>query len=438
MDRREFIMAASALGALPLGATGDKKNHSTATSSALNVYEPLVAAASENSATVSWATDSLATGFVEVGEKPDLSDAKIFKSGSLPIAGLDKLSLMASLTGLKGSTKYFLRTVTQEIISQNNPHAARIKTGRRIVGPVRSFTTPGANAESRFAVINDTHMSWDSFEFTTKTLRALRPPTIIWNGDALNCTEEKSAAVSAFLKPQISAADFADGATFQFVPGNHEYNGAFARHLDEVMPSHTSSEKAPKFADLKWNFAVRQGDIALIGMDTGEGLHDDDKRLCGLGMFSEYRKLQAEWLEDALNRPEIASAPHAVVFCHIPLFNSGPNPNGCEKPLTRGCASWIRECQELWGPILDKHKVRLVVCGHEHLHRWDENIPGYNWSQVLGGGPELGYGAGFVPDARYCPTVIAAEVIDGKLKVTVHDAWRKKILSERTFAARNI
>ena len=46
-------MAASALGALPLGAAGDKKNPTTAASSALNVYEPLVAAASENSATVS-------------------------------------------------------------------------------------------------------------------------------------------------------------------------------------------------------------------------------------------------------------------------------------------------------------------------------------------------------------------------------------------------
>ena len=439
MNRREFLMAAGALGSLTLKAGSGTRNEKAPPASPATPPEPLVAAASGNSAAISWATDNtLATGFVEISENPDLSGAKVFKAGSLPIAGLDTLSLMARVDGLKPSRKYFLRTVTQEIVSQNNPHAARIKTGRRIVGPVRSFTTPGKDAESRFAVINDTHMSWDSYEFVTQTLRSLRPPTVIWNGDALNCTEEKSTAVSAFLRPQVSAADFADGATFQFLPGNHEYNGAYARHLDEVIPCRDPSEFPQKFSALKWNFALRQGDIALIGMDTGEGLHDDDIRLCGLGMFSEYRQLQAQWLEEALGRPEIASAPHAVMFCHIPLFNSGPNPNGCEKPLRRGCASWIRECADAWGPILDRHQVRLVVCGHEHLHRWDENIPGFKWSQVLGGGPELGYGAGFVPDARYCPTVIAAEVRDGKLQVQVHDAWRKKILSERSFAARNI
>ena len=90
----------------------------------------------------------------------------------------------------------------------------------------------------------------------------------------------------------------------------------------------------------------------------------------------------------------------------------------------------------MWGPVLDRRGVQLVVCGHEHLHRWDDKVPGFRWSQVLGGGPEMGYGAGYVPDDRHCPTVIEGVVAEGRLAVTVHDAWRGAVLSSRTFAPR--
>ena len=254
----------------------------------------------------------------------------------------------------------------------------------------------------------------------------------------------------------------------RFLPGNHEAYGVYARHLDEVMPCRPVEERGIENFDLKWNFAVRQGDIALIGLDTGNSFHDADKRFCGLEQNSAYRRRQTVWLEKALSRPEIAAAPFAVIICHIPLYNSGPNPNGCEKPLDRGgiaaapfaviichiplynsgpnpngCekpldrggSSWVRECNEQWGPILDRYGVQLVICGHEHLHRWDENT-GYNWKQVLGGGPELGYGAGFVPDKNYYPTIIEGVVENGKLVVRVHDAWRDRVVDVREFARR--
>ena len=398
--------------------------------------EPLLAAPSERAVAVSWAVPTLATGGVEIGEKPDLSDARYVKSGEMPLADLDDKSLMARLDGLRPATRYYYRTVTQEVVSARNPHAARIKAGRRIEGKVHSFTTPGADAASRFAVINDTHANWKAFACVTAHLRASRPPVVVWNGDALNCTEEKATAVKTFLSPDVPAADYAAEAPLLFLPGNHDFEGQYARHIDEVIPCRPADEHEGRFAALKWNFAVRQGEIALVGLDTGEGIHDDDLRLCGLGSFSAYRRLQTAWLEAALARPEIASAPFVVAFCHIPLYNSGPNPNGCEKPLPKGCASWLRECNEAWGPVLDRHRVQLVVCGHEHLHRWDDRVPGHNWAQVLGGGPEMGYGAGFVKDDRYCPTVIEGAVADGRLVVTAHDVWRNKVLSTRTFERR--
>ena len=433
MNRRNFILCGVAAGA---GGAGLCSSAAAAAEGGAVAGEPLLAAPSEGSVAVSWPVGTLATGGVEIGEKPDLSDARFVKSGEMPLADLDDQSLMARISGLRSATRYFYRTVTQEVLSERNPYASRIKPGRRAVGVTYSFTTPGAGAESRFAVINDTHMKWQAFKCVTAKLRALAPPVVVWNGDALNCTEEKSTAVRAFLSPEVPEQGYAAKTPVLFLPGNHDFEGQYARHVDEVVPCRPSAEHEGRFAGLKWNFAVRQGDIALVGMDTGEGVHDDDARLCGLGSFSDYRRLQAEWLEAALARPEIASAPFAVVFCHIPLFNSGPNPNGCERPLARGCASWVRECNEMWGPVLDRRGVQLVVCGHEHLHRWDDKVPGFRWSQVLGGGPEMGYGAGHVPDDRYCPTVIEGAVAEGRLAVTVHDAWRGAVLSSRTFAPR--
>ena len=404
--------------------------------SAASPGEPVLVAPSGTSVAVSWAVPALATGGVEISEKPDFSDVRYVKSGEMPLADLDDKSLMARVGGLKPATRYFYRTVTQEVVSARNPHAARIKAGRRIVGKTHSFSTPGNGAESRFAVINDTHANWKAFKCVTEHLRASRPPVVVWNGDALNCTEDKVTAVKTFLSPDVPARDYASDSPLLFLPGNHDFEGQYARHIDEVVACRPAAEHEGRFAALKWNFAVRQGDIALVGLDTGEGIHDEDARLCGLGSFSAYRALQAEWLEEALARSEIASAPFAVAFCHIPLYNSGPNPNGCEKPLPRGCASWIRECNESWGPVLDRRGVQLVVCGHEHLHRWDDAVPGHRWAQVLGGGPEMGYGAGFVADDRYCPTVIEGSVVDGRLVVTVHDVWRNKVLSNRVFERR--
>jgi len=293
-----------------------------------------------------------------------------------------------------------------------------------------------ARAESRFCVMNDTHAAWDSFAYTSAKLKALRPPVVVWNGDALNCTEEKRTAVGVFLDPDVPTKDYAAETPILWVNGNHDLQGQYAGRLDEVVLTREGSERGERFADLRRNFAIRQGDIALIGLDTGEGIHDADERLCGLGDYSPYRALQAEWLEAALSRPDIASAPFAVAFCHIPLWNTGENPFGCWEPRTKGCSSWIRECYEKWGPVLDAHGVQLVVCGHEHCHRWDEAIPRFRWKQVLGGGPELGIPKWGERGNRYFPTLIEGKAEDGRLVVRTHDAWHDTVVDTRTFAPR--
>ena len=442
MNRREFLKCASTLGAAAATANAASAKTWRDFEVADGKYwfhdlsgEPLLAAVSETSVAVSWAVGRLATGGVEIADNPEMRNARYVKCGEMPLAELSSVSLQVRVDGLRPATRYWYRTITDEVKSIRHPLYAGISRGERKAGTVYSFTTSGAAGASRFGVLNDTHAQWDSFAFTAKRFREMKFPVGVWAGDALNCTEDRCTAVEAFLCPNVPTKDYASETPLLFLPGNHEFGGEYARHIDEVMPCRPLAERGLKYAALKWNFAVRQGDIALVGLDTGDGLHDDDARLCGLGSFSPYRRLQAEWLDEALRRPEIASAPFAVAFCHIPLYNSGPNPNGCEKPLERGCASWVRECNELWGPVLDRHGVQLVVCGHEHDHRWNEDT-GYRWKQVLGGGPELGYGAGFKPKESACPTIIEGVVESGKLVVRVHDAWRGGVVSSRTFGRR--
>ena len=438
MKRRDFLKSAGLVGAMVAAkAVSAKPGRIEVADGKYQLpelaAEPVLAAVSETSVAVSWAVGRLATGGVEIADNPGMRNSRYVKSGELPLAELSADSLQVRVTGLKAATRYWYRTVTEEVKSRRHPLYASISLGERKLGAVHSFVTSGAAGESRFGVLNDTHAQWDSFEFVAKRFREMKFPVGVWAGDALNCTEDRKTAVEAFLYPNVSTKDYAAETPMLFLPGNHECGGEYARHIDEVIPCRPLEERGFRHAALKWNFAVRQGDIALVGLDTGDGLHDGDVRLCGLGSFSQYRRLQTDWLEETLKRPDIASAPFAVVFCHIPLYNSGPNPNGCEKPLERGCASWIRECNEQWGPILDRHGVRLVVCGHEHEHRWDDRT-GYRWKQVLGGGPELGYGAGCVPSDKHFPTIIEGQVEDGKLVVRTHDVWHNRIVDSRTFS----
>ena len=441
MKRRNFFRTAVAFAAAaPISVKGDlgpaAGRQESGMLQAFIAGDPVLESPAENSIGVAWAVNRLSTGSVEIADNPEMKGACTVKTGELPLASLDDQALVARVTGLKPATRYWYRTVTQEVLSDHNPGYAKIRKGKKLEGGIHSFVTPGIKAESRFCVMNDTHAAWKSFAFTSAKLKTLAPPVVVWNGDALNCTEEKKVAVRTFLSPLVPTKDYASEIPILWVNGNHDFEGLYASHLDEVMIRRDLRERKPEYLELTRNFAVRQGDIALVGLDTGEGIHDDDERLCGLGSFSRYRVLQTQWLEEVLSRYDIAFAPFVVAFCHIPLWNTGENPFGCEEPREKGCASWIRECYEQWGPVLDRHGVQLVVCGHEHYHRWDDDIPRFRWKQVLGGGPELGIHQWGEKGKRYYPTLIEGFAEDGAMTIRVHDTWRNRVVSERLFPPR--
>ena len=132
-------------------------------------------------------------------------------------------------------------------------------------------------------------------------------------------------------------------------------------------------------------------------------------------------------------RPEIASAKFKVVFCHIPLFAdpaSEDYPHDGVKIDPNDFAYWSRECGELWGPILSKAGVKLVVCGHTHQFRFYPSTADRPWAQIVGGGPELGVVRG-KPDTGRFPTVIEGFAENGKLRLVVHDVFSNRVVLDK-------
>ena len=216
-NRRDFLRMATVLAAAkPLALAADETGESFA-------GEPVLETPAETSVGIAWAVSRLSTGQVEIADNPELKDARIVKSGELPIACLDDQAITVRVTGLLPNTRYWYRTITQEVVSAHNPGCAVHRAGARSVGRIRSFVTPGAGAVSRFAVMNDTHAAWKSFAFTSAALKRGKFPVAIWNGDALNCTDEKRVAVGAILAPKVPARDYASETPLLWTNGNHDY-----------------------------------------------------------------------------------------------------------------------------------------------------------------------------------------------------------------------
>lgn len=377
---------------------------------------------------VSWAVSGLSKGEVEYADNPEFANSRTVKSGGFGLVPIDVAALQVRLTGLKPATRYWYRTVTTPFTDYSNIYHAKI--GETIIGEVHSFVTLGEGNCGRFAMISDTHAQWKAMEMRAKHLKASSPAVLVWNGDATNTTQDKATAVEIFLDQPIPSADFMADIPTIFESGNHDFRGSWISKKEEVVLPRDPSERDGGEWDLKWNFAERLGDMALIGLDTGEDKPDAHPKWFGLANFEPYRKAQAKWLEKALARPDIAVAKFKIVFCHIPLYaapDSRDYPHDGVKIDPNDYAYWSRECSDLWGRLLEKAGVKLVVTGHTHRYRHDLPSQGRSWHQIVGGGPELG-ASGKIPDAGRFPTVIEGGVVDGKLEVVVHDVFNGKVV----------
>lgn len=392
--------------------------------------EPMLQVPAETTMGVVWAVTAMANGWVDVSETPDMASARRYTCGGYGLTGFHERVLQVRLTDLKPATRYWYRIRAERIDYRSNGNRVR---GEVEEGDIHSFMTLGPAAPSHFCVINDTHMNHEALSMVMVKLKEIGPVATLWNGDALNTCETIEPAVEAFLATPNEMSGYAAENPILFNCGNHENRGRWTRFLDQVLMPRLPSERPVRDWALTRNFAVRIGDIALIGLDTGDDRHDGHPFNAGLSNFQPYREAQTIWLKDVLARPEIVSAPYLLASCHIPLL-----PRASEKDNSMW---WSKYGRDNWGPLLSASSAQAVIVGHMHEYRYNSATDGRSWVQIEGGGYELGerrFGKRTIVNPGYFPTVMDVRAEGGKLVVTVYDVWRNRVAGVHEFAARKV
>ncbi len=431
LHRRSFLkgtvlatLAASTRQATAENPAPAASTQDVASPTAITCTPPSLQIPAPTSMGVAWGVTSHATGFVDLSAQPDLSDARRYFAGDGGLKALDDAALGVRLTGLKPDSLYYYRTGTVPIDFKG---AYKILPGQPVYSDIHSFRTPGNKAPSSFAVINDTHANHKTCALLAAKIETLDPAVTVWNGDLCNSFDQMPRMVQYLLDPGESA--FAANRPFLFVPGNHDYRGILARELPRLLLTREPTERASKYWTLERNFACRQGEIALIGLDTGEDKPDWHTAWGQLAQFTPYRELQARWLADVLEQPEIKAAPYIVAFCHIPLFDDSPNANPGD--IAEGYASWQRHCHDLWSPLFEQYGVQLVVTAHKHRFRYDAPTASRSWAHMVGGS-----GCDLPPKGQL--TVLEGKVSEGRLRLIAHNLTTDTLLGEYSFKPRRV
>ena len=440
LNRREFLKgSALAVAAVGTGCATTKhkedaviRNSSLCTlNSSLISSAPVLQNAAETSIGVSFAVSADASGWVEYSTSPDLKNATKVFSGEHGLMTVDDKVALVRVTGLKPATRYYYR-IGADRIEFKGGYAMK-NLGSETDPKIHSFATLGAAATGAFCVINDTHNRKDALKLALGKVAAVKPSVVVWNGDASNTSERIEDAMDIFIHTHTDFPEYAADTPYMFLNGNHDFRGRFNRRLGDLMMFRELAERKAEYAELGRNFVQRLGDIALIGLDTGEDKLDTNPLFAGIFKMKPYREKQARWLAEVIETDVVKTAKFKVVFCHIPLFDSRPNANpGDVAPAdkapqyTHDYAIWQRTCANLWSPYFRKAGVQLVIAAHQHRFRYDAPTADRPWAQIVGGGPELGAGHG-KPDASRFPTVIEGKVENGRLVIAVHDVFHGTI-----------
>jgi len=383
--------------------------------------------------TVVWAVGQPAAGFIQYGTDKDNLDQAAYGEMFGQKAYSERF-MQIRIEGLQPNTRYFYRTVTRPFRFVN---AYTFQQGEPVSSETFSFETPGENNPSAtFSVINDTHNKPPLLKAVGERLRTLNSDYTVWNGDVVDWYNDEQVAIDTVLNPGGTA--FATEKPILFAPGNHDYRGKWARNLPLCLATYPMPEQRPQqiaqfsrpLVSLEpelstgRNFVVRQGPLAMIGLDTGEDKPDNRTEWGGMAMFEPYRVKQRDWLGKVLQSEQVNMAPFVVAFCHIPLFDSRPDANGGDLPT--GYAAFQRQAGDLWGQMLTEHGVQAVICAHTHRFRIDQPTAERTWAQIVGGGSNL----------EQDVTVIHGKAEGDKLEIVVDSVSQNKELGRWTFAPR--
>jgi acid phosphatase type 7 len=414
MNRRLFLQALPLAGVTTAAQAADGAQ--PVTPGPLVSSPPVVQHLDERGFTVSIRVGALATGRVEWGLAADKLD-RVAVTASHGLVEADDEVLVIPVPfapPLPAGSTVFYRVVVQPLAYAS---AYKLTRGEERVTGTRALRVPDPAASSvRFAVVNDTHENAATIDPLARRLEELKPELLVWNGDTCNDFDAKDDPVAILLGPGATAGEpgaggWASTRPLLFTCGNHDVRGQRAREVTDIL--------APgPVPGLPWNFALRRGPVALIGLDTGEDKPDAHPVFAGTAAYEPYRERQAEWLRGILRAPEIAGAPFKVVCCHIPLRGQ---PDDNPGDTLNGYAGYSGFGRRLWMPLLREAKVTLVISGHTHDWRVDDATADDPVPQWVGGGPK--------PEAA---TLAWFEAAAGKLTVRLENL-AGKVLAERVY-----
>lgn len=410
IDRRSFFgsIAAAGLGGAAYMASDARAEDAPAEAKENAKFAasyPVLQNVSETSASIAWALNVPSTGWVEWGPTPDLG--KVARNSEFGLNPYDENFLSARITGLAPNTTYYYRTATSAFTYKT----AYDKTASLPqYSDVYSFKTCGPNAdEATFYVMNDTHNHGETIKSHVKRADEIKSDFILWNGDLCDFYMGPDYVKNFLANP--TDTPYAAERPIVIGLGNHDRRGAWARNVKKFLTNW--EHKEPEFYSLGYNYAFRQGPVAMILLDTGEDKPDWHPAWSEMANYEPYRELQTAWLAKTLEQPEIKSAPYLVAACHIPLYDPDAKANPGNILDQFATIQW--PCAQLWGPLFEKYGVQLLIAAHLHRFGFSEATKDRPWAQVVGGGPDLARNATslFVKATKTEMTVVGEKLSDG-------------------------
>lgn len=223
-------------------------------------------------------------------------------------------------------------------------------------------------AMTSFAVWNDTHENDETLAELKRRTDALNPDFLLWNGDQSNDCHFEQDMAGQFLSP--AGLDIASSRPLAYVRGNHECRGPAAWSLPKFTGTHST----------EFYYGFRSGPVAALVMDTGEDKPDSSRYYGGLAAYERMHSEQATWLSEIVRADWFTSAPHKILFCHIPLWFR--HPKYPDSPF-----DGHRVGRDLWADTLAAAGVKLVISGHTHSMLWMPETGSLPIAQLVGGGP---------------------------------------------------
>lgn len=381
LPRRDFLglVSVSALSLQLSPRAGEADESAAGTTTPLITSPPVVQHPAADGFTVHFAVSALATGWIEWGWSADRLDHTAVAAHHGLIRASDvALSIRVRLDqAVAANQPVYYRVVAQPLAYKN---AYQLERGESIGGAVQRLRLPRAGADRiTIAIVNDTHENQATLDALYERVVAQDPDVLVWNGDTCNDFDAKDDPLQIVLNPQRDITKgWAARQPLLFVPGNHDVRGQRARELSAGLSGW------PDQTELPYNFALRLGPVALVGLDTGEDKPDAHPVFAGTAAYEPYRELQASWLKQVVQRPEIAEAPIRIAVCHIPLRGLPGNNDGT---TLDGFASYSGMGAKLWLPTLREARFAAVISGHTHQHRIDDPTDTEPVMQIVGGGP---------------------------------------------------